>query len=102
MLKFQANDVIVVPSLPVEKLVDMRVFLAFSGLKQYVLVHAESGRPMGVYDSEFIDRIGMKIGRWKRGFRDKLGKYVGEVVRTYSIEDLRKKKTQIAEDNCLS
>jgi hypothetical protein len=57
MLKFQANDVIVVPSLPVEKLVDMRVVLAFSGLKQYVLVHAESGRPMGVYDSEFIDRI---------------------------------------------
>ena len=65
MLKFQANDIIVVPSLPVEKLVDMRVFLAFSGLKQYVLVHAESGRPMGVYDSDFIDRIGIRIGRWK-------------------------------------
>ena len=65
MLKFQANDVIVVPSLPVEKLVDIRVFLAFSGLKQYVLVHAETGRPMGVYDSDFIDGIGIRIGRWK-------------------------------------
>ena len=81
MLKFQANDVIVVPSLPVEKLVDMRVFLAFSGLKQYVLVHAESGRPMGVYDSEFIDKIGVKIGRWKYGKRDGHRKHVGEVVR---------------------
>ena len=96
MLKFKDNDVIVVPSLPVEQLVNMRVFLAFSGLKQYILVHAESGRPIGVYDSEFIDRIGIKIGRWKRGFRDKSGKYVGEVVRTCSIEDLRKRKTQKA------
>lgn len=87
MLKFQANDVIAVPSLPVERLVNIRVFLAFSGLKQYVLVHAESGRPMGVYDSDFIDRIGMKIGRWKRGLRDKSGKYVEEVVRACSIED---------------
>lgn len=87
MLKFQANDVIVVPSLPVEKLVDIRVFLAFSGLKQYVLVHAETGRPMGVYDSDFIDRIGMKIGRWKRSLKDKSGKYIGEVARTHSIED---------------
>ena len=91
MLKFQANDVIVVPSLPVERLVNIRVFLTFSGLKQYILVHAESRRPMGVYDSEFIDRIGVKIGRWKRGSGDKSGKYAGEVVRTCSIEDLRKK-----------
>lgn len=87
MLKFQANDVIAVPSLPVERLVNIRVFLAFSGLKQYVLVHAESGRPMGVYDSDFIDRIGMKIGRWKHGLRDKSGKYVEKVVRACSIED---------------
>ena len=94
MLKFQANDVIVIPSLPVERLVNIRVFLAFSGLKQYVLTHVESGRPMGVYDSDFIDRIGVKIGRYKRGTMDKPGRYGGEVVRTCSIEDLRKRKIQ--------
>lgn len=92
MLKFQANDVIVVPSLPVERLVNIRVFLAFSGLKQYVLVHAESGRPMGVYDSDFIDGSGVKIGRWKYGKRDGHRKHVGEVVRTHNIEDLKEKE----------
>ena len=92
MLKYKANDVIVVPSLTVEKLWNMQVFLAFGGLKQYVLVHTESGRPMGVYDSEFIDEIGVKIGRWKHGKRDEYRKHFGEVISICSIEDLSKKE----------